>query len=61
VSTLVLIFIRMEAKGELAVCLFNLCIGGLFGDSEYVVIVFFEVVGGNFLPHLLLLLIGHYN
>lgn len=57
--TLDLIFIGMESECEHAVGFFDLCIGGCLGDAEDVVVVFFGVVGGDLLFHLLLFFVDH--
>ena len=54
-----LIFVGMEAECEYSVGFFDFCFCGCFGDAEYVVVVFFGEVGGDFFFHLWLFFVGH--
>ena len=54
-----LVLIGVEAECEIAICLFDLCVGCGFGDSKDVVVVLLGVEEGNVFAHLSLFLVGH--
>ena len=54
-----LVLVGMESECEIAICLFDLCVGCGFGDSEDVVVVLLGVEGGDVFAHLSLFLVGH--
>lgn len=51
----------MEAEGQVAIGLLDLCVGGSLGEPEDVVVVLLGSEGGDLLAHLLLLLVRHHS